>query len=197
MEALFLTFFQQVNKRLGEMHHPQQADRFRRLGMFTWRCRLLRPQPETERRDCRLFSGNRILHCTDLMNSLPIPPQGPFVPILNYFHQKEDETYTRPLCRARNNYWWVLLLCRYPPSTHCWSHIFNMWNSQDKSPVNQKDLQKEDLLPKTSRKQQLQRKRKHIYSILISTLDQTTVYAVAHLKLRFCCRTPTIALLNC
>lgn len=24
MEALFLTFFQQVNKRVGEMHHPHR-----------------------------------------------------------------------------------------------------------------------------------------------------------------------------
>lgn len=149
MEAIFLTFFQQVNKRVGEMHHPRQADRFRGLGMFTQRCRLLRPQPETERRDRRLFGAHRILAGEPRRDEQPTdstaeafcsnselftsnggqkPAQDPFVRL---------ETINGGLISP------VII------------HVqFTVSPTQDKSPVNQKNLSMEDLAPKISSKQQ-------------------------------------------
>lgn len=104
MEAIFLTFFRQVNKRVGEMHHRRQTDRFRGLGMFTRRCRLLRPQPESERRDGhrRPLGGNRILtrlrrrDGQPLSPSSPFPPQRPSVPIMEYCHQRRATPTQEP-----------------------------------------------------------------------------------------------------
>lgn len=66
----------------------------RGLGMFTRRCRLLRPQPETERRDHQLFGGNRVL--VNSVNRPPIPPQRPFAPILNYFIKRSTKPTPDP-----------------------------------------------------------------------------------------------------
>lgn len=88
------------------MHHRRQTDRFRGLGMFTRRCRLLRPQPESERRDGhrRPLGGNRILtrlrrgDGQPLSPGPPFPPQRPFCPNYGLFSSKEADTHTGPLC---------------------------------------------------------------------------------------------------
>lgn len=154
--------------------------------MFTRRCRLLRPQPETERRDHRLFSGNRILARVQWRDEQPpIPPQRPFVPILNYFHQKEDKTHTRPLCGAWNNYWWLISsvdthvqFTTSPRSAECGTRRTKVW-----------------LIRKTFKWRIYCLKTVQNNSNCRATLS--ILYTVAHLKLCCCCGTPTIKVLNC
>lgn len=127
------------------MHHPRQAGRFGRLGMFTRRCRLRRPQPETERTDHRLFGAERIRAGARQRDGEPPwsgPPDSPteaFCPDPESFSSNGGQNPHRsPLLGWKQSL--VGSMSTVSPPL-----VLRIWTSQDKSPVSQKDLQMEQI----------------------------------------------------